>query len=160
MLTNPGGSMARLQPLEILMPHRRTTTRLIASTVLSLAVWVSAFAQNDPQSDNAGNNYGKGKDFFLVNVLPKLAEYGCLKCHARGYVRPNVTQYEELIRRLAIGDSAENNVVIYKLANLRSFSPEIPNHPGGQRCNSIHDEPCRSIREWWNIEFAPEVGEE
>lgn len=142
------------------MPHRKTTTHLVAAVALLLAVSVSVFAQDDLRAGNAGNNFGKGKVFFQVSVLPKLAEYGCVKCHARGYVRPNVTQYEELIRRLAIGDSAENNVVIYKLANLRSFSPEIPNHPGGQRCNTIHDEPCRSIREWWNIEFAPEAGEE
>jgi|TARA_B100000315_G_scaffold259301_1_gene314807 hypothetical protein len=100
------------------------------------------------------NNFGKGQDFFKNNVLPKLAENGCLKCHARGYLRPNITVYEELLRRLAIGDSSENNAVIYKIANIRSFSPEIPNHPGGQRCASINVEPCSSIRQWWEIEFG------
>jgi hypothetical protein len=59
-----------------------------------------------------------------------------------------------MFRRLAIGDSAENNVVIYKIANVRSFSQQIPNHPGGQRCATIDAEPCKSIRQWWEIEFG------
>ncbi len=101
-----------------------------------------------------GNNLGEGKAFFHSNVLPRLAENGCFQCHARGYVRPNVTVYEELLKRLAIGDSAENNVVIYKMTNLRSFNAYIPNHPGGQRCATIDDEPCKSIRQWWDIEFG------
>jgi hypothetical protein len=76
-----------------------------------------------------------------------------LKCHARGYIRPTIS-YESMFRRLAIGDSAENNVVIYKIANVRSFSQQIPNHPGGQRCATIDAEPCKSIRQWWEIEFG------
>ena len=95
-----------------------------------------------------------GREFFAESVLPRLAENGCLTCHAVGYVRPNVTIYEELMRRLAIGDSATNNVVIYKLANVRSIAPDRPNHPGGQRCATIDDEPCKSIRRWWEIEFG------
>lgn len=116
-------------------------------------------AEDKGYIDNAGNNFGEGRVFFYSNVLPRLAENGCLKCHARGYVRPDVTVYEELIRRLAIGDSAVNNAVIYKIANVRSISPMIPNHPGGQRCSSIDAEPCKSIRQWWEIEFGQkEVG--
>jgi hypothetical protein len=95
-----------------------------------------------------------GREFFHREVLPRLAENGCLTCHARGYLRPNVTHYEELLRRLAIGDSSENNVVIYKIANLRSIAPDRPNHPGGQRCEGIDAEPCRAIRAWWRIEFG------
>ena len=101
-----------------------------------------------------GNNYGAGRAFFYSNVLPQLAENGCFACHARGYVRPNVTIYGDLLKRLAIGDSAENNVVIYKMANVRSFNSQTPNHPGGQRCGSIEDEPCKSLREWWDLEFG------
>lgn len=126
---------------------------LLSSMLLAVASF-SVSAEPIVYPDNYGNNFGKGKIFFQSNVLPRLAENGCLKCHARGYVRPNVTIYEELIRRLAIGDSAVNNVVIYKIANIRSISPVIPNHPGGQRCSSIEVEPCRSIRQWWEIEFG------
>lgn len=95
----------------------------------------------------------QGEIFYLNYVLPKLSENGCLKCHARGYIRPTIS-YESMFRRLAIGDSAENNVVIYKIANVRSFSQQIPNHPGGQRCATIDAEPCKSIRQWWEIEFG------
>ena len=95
----------------------------------------------------------QGEIFYLNYVLPKLSENGCLKCHARGYIRPTIS-YESMFRRLAIGDSAENNVVIYKIANVRSFSKQIPNHPGGQRCATIDAEPCKSIRQWWEIEFG------
>ena len=98
-------------------------------------------------------NVDQGKVFYLNHVLPKLSENGCLKCHARGYMRPTIS-YESMFRRLAIGDSAENNVVIYKIANVRSFSKQIPNHPGGQRCATIDAEPCKSIRQWWEIEFG------
>ena len=86
--------------------------------------------------------------------MPQLTQNGCHSCHAVGYLRPNVLVYEELIRRLAIGDSAQNNVVIYKIANTRSIAPERPNHPGGQRCTSLDAEPCKTIRQWWEIEFG------
>jgi hypothetical protein len=107
--------------------------------------------------NNAVNNTDRyesqGEIFYINDVLPKLSENGCLKCHAKGYMNPTVS-YESMLRRLAIGDSAENNVVIYKLANVRSFSPQIPNHPGGQRCATIDAEPCKTIRQWWQIEFG------
>ncbi len=121
---------------------------LLAATCLTV--------QAGDSDDNADNLFANGKVFFESNVLPKLAENGCLKCHSRGYLRPNVAQYEELIRRLAIGDSAVNNVVIYKIANVRSVSAEIPNHAGGQRCATIDAEPCKSVRQWWEIEFGHE----
>jgi hypothetical protein len=133
-----------------------TVSRILISGLLLAATWLAVHAGDNDYVDNVGINFGKGKTFFLSNVLPRMAENGCLTCHARGYVRPNVTQYEELIRRLAIGDSAVNNAVIYKIANVRSFLPEIPNHPGGQRCGTIDDEPCKSIRQWWEIEFGQE----
>ena len=118
-------------------------------SLTSLAIW----ADPNVYPNDYGNNYGGGRAFFYLNVLPRLAENGCFACHARGYVRPNVTVYEDLLKRLAIGDSAENNVVIYKMANIRSFNARTPNHPGGQRCASIDDEPCKSLREWWDLEF-------
>lgn len=108
--------------------------------------------KNDVES-NLDRYVTQGEIFYLNNVLPKLAENGCLKCHARGYMEPSMS-YESMLRRLAIGDSAENNIVIYKLANIRSFSPQIPNHPGGQRCATIDVEPCISIRQWWQVEFG------
>jgi hypothetical protein len=98
----------------------------------------------------------EGRGFFYERVLPRLSENGCPACHAVGYLRPNVTKYEELLRRLAIGDSPENNAVIYKIANARSIAPDRPNHPGGQRCVNIDAEPCKTIRQWWLIEFGPE----
>ena len=113
----------------------------------------SIYAESEP-SGNGGELVHKGEAFFNEEVLPKLAENGCLSCHAVGYLRPNVTVYEELLRRLAIGDSPENNAVIYKIANLRSIAPDRPNHPGGQRCESIDSEPCKTIRQWWRIEFG------
>ena len=108
--------------------------------------------KNDVES-NLDRYVTQGEIFYLNNVLPKLAENGCLKCHARGYMEPSMS-YESMLRRLAIGDSAENNIVIYKIANVRSFSPQIPNHPGGQRCATIDVEPCISIRQWWQVEFG------
>ena len=144
------------------MHKTRTIIQVLIGCLLLATTLLSVYAEDNDNVDKewaneinqVGNNQGKGRVFFNTNVLPRLAENGCLKCHARGYLRPNVTVYEELIRRLAIGDSAENNAVIYKIANIRSFTPEIPNHPGGQRCASIDVEPCKSIRQWWEIEFG------
>lgn len=138
------------------MIDAKPITRVLVAGLLLAATCLTAQAGDKGYVDNTGNNFGKGNEFFQSNVLPRLAENGCLKCHARGYLRPNLTQYEELLRRLAIGDSAENNAVIYKIANLRSISPEIPNHPGGQSCATIDAEPCKSIRQWWEIEFGQE----
>ena len=56
--------------------------------------------------------------------------------------------------------SSENNIVIYKIANIRSINPQIPNHPGGQRCLTIEDEPCKAIRQWWEIEFGSNINNE
>ena len=136
------------------MPQAKTIIQVLIASSLIGVTCLSIYADDSNYVENVGNNFGKGKAFFQDNVLPRLAENGCFKCHARGYVRPNVMQYEELLRRLAIGDSAENNAVIYKMANIRSISPEIPNHPGGQRCADIYAEPCKSIRQWWEIEFG------
>lgn len=107
----------------------------------------------DDDIGNVDGFVGAGETFYLQQVLPKLSENGCVKCHARGYMRPTMS-YQSMLSRLAIGDSAENNAVIYKIANVRSFAPEIPNHPGGQRCATIDAEPCKSIRQWWQIEFG------
>ena len=99
-----------------------------------------------------------GRDFFYTTVVPKLAENGCPSCHAVGFMHPNVVVYEELLRRLAIGDSALNNAVIYKIANIRSIAADRPEHPGGQRCATIDAEPCLSIRRWWALEFGGNSG--
>jgi hypothetical protein len=69
-------------------------------------------------------------------------------------MHPSVTDYEELLRRLAIGDSPTNNVIIYNIANVRSIAPDRPNHPGGKRCETVNSEPCASIQRWWAIEFG------
>lgn len=95
-----------------------------------------------------------GERFYYSQVLPRLAENGCPKCHASGYLRPDVRVYGDVLRRLAIGDSPTNNALIYKIANLRSITPDRPNHPGGQRCASIDAEPCRTVIRWWKVEFG------
>lgn len=97
---------------------------------------------------------GTGERFYYESVLPRLADNGCTKCHAAGYLRPNVTVYADMLRRLAIGDSPTNNAVIYKIANLRSIAPDRPNHPGGQRCATVESEPCKTVMKWWAIEFG------
>jgi len=110
--------------------------------------------------NSAAQAQEEGREFFLLSVLPKLGENmgetgtSCLSCHGVGYLRPNLNVYEELLRRLAIGDSSENNAVIYKIANLRSIAPDRPNHPGGLRCETVDAEPCKTIRQWWEIEFG------
>lgn len=94
-----------------------------------------------------------GEKYYYESVLPRLAENGCPKCHAAGYLRPNVGAYNDMLRRLAIGDSPANNAIIYKIANIRSIAPDRPNHPGGQRCATVESEPCKTIMQWWSIEF-------
>jgi len=128
--------------------NTRISAALTAMVVISCPVMADGYVKN------TGNNFGKGRAFYQSKVIPRLSENGCGSCHARGYLRPNVFIYEELLRRLAIGDSASNNVVIYKLANVRSISEEIPNHPGGQRCDGVDSEPCKTIQQWWEIEFG------
>lgn len=95
-----------------------------------------------------------GKHYFEANVVPKLAENGCPLCHSRGYVHPNVVVYEELLPYLAMGVAAETTPVIRKIANLRAFRPDIPTHVGGPRCETLDSEPCKSILQWWQIEFG------
>ena len=95
-----------------------------------------------------------GKTFFEQDVVPKLAENGCPMCHAVGYVQPNVVVYEELLPYLAMGDAPEKTPVIRKIANLRAIRPDLPTHPGGQRCETLKSEPCSSIIRWWNVEFG------
>ena len=136
------------------MNRSLTNFQELLGSLILVVMSPSLYASDKEYVGNAGNNFGKGKTFFTSDVLPRMAENGCFSCHARGYVRPNVSVYEELMRRLAIGDSAENNAVIYKIANTRSISTNIPNHPGGQRCATIEAEPCKSIRKWWEIEFG------
>ena len=95
-----------------------------------------------------------GKAFFEQDVVPKLAENGCPMCHAVGYVHPNVVVYEELLPYLAMGDAPEKTPVIRKIANLRAIRPDLPTHPGGQRCETLKSEPCSTIIRWWNVEFG------
>jgi len=97
----------------------------------------------------------KGKQFFSRRVLPALATNGCLTCHtpAPGDVHPAI-QYEHLLPYLAMGQSPTNNVLMLKLANQRSFNAEQPAHVGGQRCSSVDAEPCRTIQDWWRLEFG------
>jgi hypothetical protein len=96
-----------------------------------------------------------GKAFFEEQVLPKLFGNGCALCHTpgRGYVRPAVT-YRDLLPYLAMGQAADNNVLIYKMANQRSFAPDRPAHIGGQRCASEDAEPCKTLKAWWDVEFG------
>jgi hypothetical protein len=108
---------------------------------------------SEEKNQEANNSIAEGEMFYQENVSPMFAQNGCLKCHARGYIRPNIS-YESMLRRLAIGDSAENNVLIYKIGNVRSFSSNIPTHPGGQRCATLDTEPCKTVRQWWAIEFG------
>jgi len=126
--------------------------RIDLMPVLVLAVGVSIAAAS------SGEPTREGRDFFLKNVVPELAKNGCPACHSVGYLRPDVLRYEELLRRLAIGDSAENNVVIYKLADIRSFTPDRPNHPGGKRCEAVDAEPCAALQAWGRIEFGDAEG--
>jgi hypothetical protein len=96
-----------------------------------------------------------GAAFFEAQVLPKLLANGCANCHmpAPGYVRPAIT-YDDLLPYLAMGQARDDNVLIYKLANQRSFAPDRPSHIGGQRCADENSEPCSSIMSWWDTEFG------
>ena len=99
----------------------------------------------------------EGEAFFDSDVMPRLAENGCVMCHSpgSGYVRPAI-EYRELLTYLAMGKSADNNVLVFRLANLRSMSPDRPAHFGGQRCATLEAEPCRTLMQWWEIEFGDE----
>ena len=97
----------------------------------------------------------EGKKFFNQRVMPQLAVNGCQVCHmpGAGYVRPEIS-YDGLLPFLAIGQASDNNVVIFKIANQRSFAPNLPNHPGGKRCEDEDAEPCKSVKAWWEVEFG------
>lgn len=128
--------------------------RRTAVTVLALCAAAASAA------DGAGKGYvpgGRpGEAFFSREVLPRLVENGCQMCHAVGYVQPNVMHYVELLPYLAMGDTAEKTPVIRKIANLRAIRPDLPTHPGGQRCETVQSEPCASIVRWWEVEFGRE----
>lgn len=96
-----------------------------------------------------------GAEFFEAEVLPKLAANGCPLCHVPGpgYVRPAI-DYRELLPYVAMGLARDDNVLLYKLANERSFAPDRPAHMGGPRCASVDVEPCASIQRWWQMEFG------
>ena len=99
----------------------------------------------------------EGEAFFASEVMPRLAENGCVMCHSpgRGYVRPAI-KYRELLTYLAMGQSADNNVLVFRLANLRSMMPGRPTHFGGQRCETLEAEPCGTLMKWWEVEFGDE----
>lgn len=96
-----------------------------------------------------------GKTYFNEQVLAKLAENGCPICHmpGAGYVRPEIS-YDGLFPFLAMGQAADNNVLMFKIANQRSFAPDQPNHPGGKRCETEDSDPCKTVKAWWEVEFG------
>ena len=107
-----------------------------------------------------GETQPTGEEFFQGEVMGQLAQNGCFMCHspAPGYVKPAM-EYRDLLSFLAMGQAANNNVLISKLANLRNPGPGRPAHIGGQRCTSIEAEPCKTLMRWWEIEFgARELG--
>ena len=128
--------------------HARWASLLAAcSLVMSIAAWASQPAKVP----------SAGEAFFNDQVLPQLSVNGCATCHAQNYVRPQVFEYRELLPFLGMGSSARDNVLIYKMANLRSIALNRPAHPGGQRCSSIDAEPCRTFQAWWRAEFGPQT---
>jgi len=130
--------------------------RMIRFAVLILGSSLFAASAVGPDAAKPERQPTRGQTFFERNVVPKLAENGCPMCHAVGYVHPNVVIYEELLPYLAMGDAPEKTAVIRKIANLRAIRTDLPTHPGGQRCPTIGSEPCKSIIEWWQIEFGDE----
>lgn len=123
--------------------------RIVAYTAFSLLmISVPAHADTGTKSREAG------RKFFSEAVVPKLVENGCPMCHAVGHVQPNVMMYDDLLPYLAMGDAAEKTPVLRKIANLRAIAPDRPTHPGGQRCDSLDAEPCKSITDWWRVEFG------
>lgn len=129
--------------------HRQAT--------IVLCLCAIAVGGHATEGRGTGSAVREGKTFFAVNVLPRLAENGCQMCHATGYVHPNVLLYDELLPYLAMGDSPEKTPVIRKLANLRAIRPDLPTHPGGQRCATVDSEPCKSIVRWWQVEFGSQT---
>ena len=132
----------------------------VMNNLLKKLLFIASFFSFQQYSPEIEAKPSDGEIFFNNNVLPELIANECQSCHSKGYIRPNILIYDEFIKRLAIGDSSENNIVIYKIANIRSINPQIPNHPGGQRCLTIEDEPCKTIRQWWEIEFGSNINNE
>jgi len=124
-------------------------TRLIPTVLILGLAGTSVLAAGADEQAKA-----PGKQFYETHVVPRLAENGCAMCHAVGYVQPNVFVYEELLPFLAMGDAPEKTPVIRKIANLRAIRPDIPTHPGGQRCETLKSEPCSTIIRWWGVEFG------
>ncbi len=135
--------------------HNFIKSRMLSAFLLNALLIVPSVSLAEQNKTSS-----KGENFFYERVTPELVKNGCALCHATGYVRPNVFKYDEFIRRLAIGHTADNNVVIFKMANLRSIAPDMPNHPGGQRCETPDTEPCKSIKAWWEIEFGSQKSED
>jgi hypothetical protein len=129
---------------------------MIRSAALAFVLCMAA-AMHSSADEPKDRGRAEGRHFFEQQVVPKLAENGCPMCHAVGYVHPNVIVYEELLPYLAMGDAPEKTPVIRKIANLRAIRPDLPTHPGGQRCETIKTEPCSTIVEWWNVEFGRAV---
>ncbi len=126
---------------------------MIRFKALALALCMAA-AISSAADEKQDRGRAEGRQFFEREVVPKLAQNGCPMCHAVGYVHPNVIVYDELLPYLAMGDAPEKTPVIRKIANLRAIRPDLPTHPGGQRCETIKAQPCSTIIEWWNIEFG------
>lgn len=122
-------------------------------TIALLCILVAALAYGADMAKSAGK-INTGSVFFEKNVVPRLVENGCPMCHAVGYIQPNVLVYEEFLPYLAMGDAPEKTPVIRKIANLRAIRTDLPTHPGGQRCATVQSEPCRTIVEWWQVEFG------
>ncbi|HZD51709.1 MAG TPA: hypothetical protein VE175_01560 [Woeseiaceae bacterium] len=88
----------------------------------------------------------------LLHIL-QLARNGWARCPLPdpAYVRPGVT-YRDLLPYLAMDRAADDNVLIFRLANQRNFTPDRPAHMSG-RCPSPAAQPCRAIMRWWALEF-------
>lgn len=134
---------------------KKTSNRSATIAALCASIFlmsgVGTFASQD---QSATTKVRKGETFFDEKVVPALIENGCQTCHAQNYVRPRVFEYKELLPYLGMGSTDSENVLINKLANLRSFSADRYSHPGGKRCDSINREPCATLRQWWHVEFG------
>lgn len=104
-------------------------------------------AQSDSEDEN-------GRDYFYNEVLPRFLENGCQACHTTGYVRPVVVIYEEVFPFLAMGDAPESSMLLVTLADLRNTRTDRAAHVGGNRCASLQVEPCKTVVEWWRLEFG------
>lgn len=131
--------------------------RTAMAAAFALCMTVAAAAHGADSAYVPGSRPGEA--FFTREVLPKLVENGCQMCHAVGYVQPNVMLYVDLLPYLAMGEEAEANPVIRKLANLRAIRPDLPTHPGGPRCETVQSEPCASILRWREVEFGTGSGD-